>query len=179
MQKAQSAKRIDISIWVVKKTIVQHCLILNTYSVNLSWRQLHCFSMQSETSLRKQWLYDVISQTAQNAGNSTQPHVHEHDANFCPGNKIKAFKILACTEDNIFDISLSSLLAVFCISFLLNCFSLSFQQTTLFCQTSIVFFKEAAFQLRNYNNCRFWSTETKFSDQSNDMDVVLLFNNKL
>lgn len=39
-------------------------------------------------------------------------------ANFCPGNKIKAFKILACTEDNIFDILLSSLLAVFCISFL-------------------------------------------------------------
>ena len=25
-------------------------------------------------------------------------------ANFCPGNKFKAFKILACTEDNIFDI---------------------------------------------------------------------------
>ena len=39
---------------------------------------IHCFSMQSETSLRKQWLYDVISQTAQNAGNSTQLHVHEH-----------------------------------------------------------------------------------------------------
>ena len=62
---------------------------------------------------------------------------------------------------------------------LLNCFSLPFQQTTLFCQTSIVFFKEAAFQLRDYNNCRFWSTETKFSNQGNHMDVALLFNNKL
>ena len=27
-------------------------------------------------------------------------------ANFCPENKIKAFKLLACTEDNIFYISL-------------------------------------------------------------------------
>ena len=101
-------------------------------------------------------------------------------ANFCPGNNIKAFKILACTEDNILTFRcLPSWLYLAFLS-LLNCFSLPFQQTTLFCQTLIVFFKEAAFQLLcNYNNCRFWSTETKFSDQSNHMDVVLLFNNKL
>ena len=40
-------------------------------------------------------------------------------ANFCPGNQIKAFKLLASAEDNIFYILLSCLLAIqFCISFL-------------------------------------------------------------